>query len=160
MNSVAAPASEYARPTWASGVLTAPRATPGHRLRRNPSAVSVSRRPSTFHADIIGRRAIAQALHEGTETPSLEFGYTMPAHRVREIARLAIRHGWDIEGALRAAGMPPPSLGRQDPRVTKKTTTTVIQELWGTTNDQLLGAGPKPVPLGTLPPYPLALCSA
>src|ERR1700704_5405317 len=133
MKSAAAAASENAWPTWANGLFTAPK---GHRLRCNPSTVLVSRRPSTFHADMIGRHAVARTLHEGTETPSGEFGYTMPAHRVREIARLAIRHGWDIDGALRAVGMPPPSLGRQYPRITKTTTTAVIQYLWRTTNDQ------------------------
>ena len=155
-----APASLNAWPTWANGLFTTPKTTPGHRLRRNPSTVSVSCGPSAFHADVIGRRAAARTLREGTETPSGEFGYTMPAHRVREIARLAMRHGWDIEGALRAAGMPPPSLGRQYPRITKKTTTAVIQYLWRTTNDELLGAGPKPVPLGTLRLLAYALCSA
>src|SRR5258707_2008332 len=160
MESGAATASENAWPTWASGLFTAPKATPGHRLPRNPSTVSVARRPSTFHADVIGRRADARTVRDGTETPSGEFGYTMPAHRVREIARLAIRHGGDIDGALRAAGMPPPSLGRQYPRITKKTTTAVIQYLWRTTNDELLGAGPKPVPLGTLRLLAFALCSA
>src|SRR5258705_1929582 len=160
MKSAAAPASENTWPTPASGLLTAPRATPGHRLRRNPSAVSVSRRPSTFHADMIGRRAVARTPHEGTETPSLEFGYTMPAHRVREIARLAIRHGWDIEGALRAVGMPPPSPGLQYPRITRTATTAVLQHLWRTTNDELMGLGPKPVPLGTFRLLAFALCSA
>jgi AraC-like DNA-binding protein len=160
MKSGAATASESAWPTWASGLFTAPKATPGHRVARNPSIASVSRRPSTFHADVIGRRSVARTLRDGTETPSGEFGYTMPAHRVREIARLAIRHGWDIEGALRAAGMPPPSLGRQYPRITKKTTTAVLQYLWRTTNDELLGAGPKPVPLGTFRLLAFALCSA
>src|SRR5258705_4618829 len=160
MSSVAAPASENVWPTWASGLFTAPRATSGHGLPRNPSTVSVSRRPSTFHADVIGRRAVARTLRDGTETRSGEFGYTMPAHRVREIARLAIRHGWDIEGALRAASMPPPSLGRQYPQITKKTTTAVLQYLWRTTNDELLGAGPKPVPLGTFRLLAFALCSA
>src|SRR5882762_10078940 len=159
MKSFAAPASEDAWPTWASGLFTAPRATSGHHLRRNPSTVSVSRRPSTFHADVIGRRAVARTLRDG-ETPSGEFGYTMPAHRVREVARLAIRHGWDIEGALRAAGMPPPSLGQQYPRITKKTTIAVLQHLWRTTNDELLGLGPKPVPLGTFRLLAFALCSA
>src|SRR5258708_9453732 len=125
MKSGAAPASENARPTWASGLFTAPKATPGHRLRRNPSAVSVSRRPSTFHADVIGRHAVARTLHEGTETLSAEFGYTMPAHRVREIARLAIRRGWDIEGALRAAGVPPPSVRLPYPPSSWETTTAI-----------------------------------
>jgi AraC-like DNA-binding protein len=157
MRSVAAPASEDARPTWANGLFTAPK---GHRLRRNPSGLSVSRRPSTFHADVIGRHAVARTLHEGTETLSAEFGYTMPAHRVREIARLAIRRGWDIEGALRAAGMPPPSLGHQYPRITGKTTTAILQHLLRTTNDELLGLGPKPVPVGTFRLLAFALCSA
>jgi AraC-like DNA-binding protein len=160
MESGAAPASVNAWPTWASGLFTTPKATPGHHLRRNPSAVSVSRGPSAFHADAIGRRAFGRIPSEGAEAPGDEFGYSMPAHRVREIARLAIRHGWDIEGALRAVGMPPPSLGQRYPRITRKTTTAVLQHLWRTTNDELLGTGPKPLPLGTFRLVAFALCSA
>src|SRR3981189_873619 len=121
MTSGAAPAAESAWPTWASGLFTAPKAAPGHRLRRNPSTVSVSHRPSTFHADVIGRRAVARTLREATETLGGEFGYTMPAHRVREIARLAMRHGWDIEGARRAAGIPPSAPGQHTVQITGKT---------------------------------------
>jgi AraC-like DNA-binding protein len=56
--------------------------------------------------------------------------------------------------------MPPPSLGQQYPRITRKTTTAVLQHLWRTTNDELLGLGPKPVPLGTFRLLAFALCSA
>src|SRR5882762_6227290 len=64
--------SADARPTWASG----------------PSTVPASRRPSMFHADVTGGRAVTGPLRDDMETLGVEFGYTMPAHRVREIARL------------------------------------------------------------------------
>ena len=90
-----------ARPTWASAPLATPKVIPGHRLRLGPSTVPVSRRPSMFHADATGGRAVTGTLRDGMETLGAEFGYTLPAHRVREIARLAMRHGWDIDGARR-----------------------------------------------------------
>src|SRR5258708_40278362 len=88
--------------------------TPGHRVRRGPSAVPVSRRPSMFRADVTGGRAVVGTLRDGMETLEGEFAYTLPAHRMREIARLALRRGWDIDGARRAAGNAAPA-PRQPP---------------------------------------------
>jgi AraC-like DNA-binding protein len=122
--------------------------------------VSASRRPSLFHTDITGGRAMAATLANDIQTPDGEFGYVMPAHRIREIARLAIRCGWDLDGARRAAGMPAPTPGQPTALITRTTATMVLQHLWASTNDELLGVGPKPVPLGTFRLLAFALCSA
>ena len=113
-----------------------------------------------FHADVTGGRAVTGPLRDDMETLGAEFGYTMPAHRVREIARLAMRHGWDIDGACRAAGMAPPAPGQHTGQITRKSATAVLQHLWRSTNDELLGVGPKPVPLGTFRLLAFVLCSA
>jgi AraC-like DNA-binding protein len=113
-----------------------------------------------FHADITGGRAVVATRRDGTESLGGEFGYTMPAHRVREIARLAMRRGWDIDGARRAAGIPPSAPGQHTVQITRKTATAVLQHLWLSTNDELLGVGPQPVPLGTFRLLAFALCSA
>jgi AraC-like DNA-binding protein len=113
-----------------------------------------------FHADITGRRAVVGTLRDAMEPLDAEFGYTLPMHRMREIARLALRHGWDIDGACRAAGMPAPAPGQHAAQITSKTATAVFQYLWRSTNDELLGVGPKPVPLGTFRLLAFALCSA
>jgi AraC-like DNA-binding protein len=97
-------------------------------------------------------------LRDSVHTLDHEFGYTLPAHRIREIARLALRHGWDIAAARRAAGLPVP--GQHSEQITSKTATAIFQHLWASTNDELFGVGPKPVPLGTFRLLAFALCSA
>jgi AraC-like DNA-binding protein len=113
-----------------------------------------------FQADVTGGRAEVGTLRDATEPLDGQVGYTLPAHRMREIARLAVRHGWDIDGARRAAGMPAPAPGQHTAQITSKTATAVFQHLWRSTNDELLGVGPKPVPLGTFRLLAFALCSA
>jgi AraC-like DNA-binding protein len=120
--------------------------------------VPVSLRPSRFHADVTGGRAVWAPLRDSVHTLDHEFGYTLPAHRIREIARLALRHGWDINAARRAAGLPVP--GQHSEQITSKTATAIFQHLWASTNDELFGVGPKPVPLGTFRLLAFALCSA
>jgi hypothetical protein len=83
-----------------------------------------------FRGDVTGGRAVVGTLRDGMETLEGEFAYTLPAHRMREIARLALRHGWDIDGARRAAGMPAPAPEQHTAQITSKTATGVFQRLW------------------------------
>jgi len=91
---------------------------PGHHLRRSPSPCR------SLEGDYVSRghdrpgELVAKRCVTAPEMPVVSSA-TARAHRVREIARLAIRHGWDIEGALRAAGMHTVT-GAAYPRITRR----------------------------------------
>jgi len=93
-------------------------------------------------------------------TQSVAGGYTVPAHRVREFARLSARHGWDARAALAAAGITPTSLNQPCPDVTLEKAVAVLRHLWLDTVDEFLGLGPRPVCRHTLRVLALAVCSA
>lgn len=68
---------------------------------------------------------------------------------VRSALVSAQRYGLDIREALLAAGIAPQLIERDSSRVTPAQATRLVQALWDSTEDELLGVGPKPVGRGT-----------
>ncbi|MFI6867624.1 AraC family transcriptional regulator [Nocardia sp. NPDC050406] len=75
---------------------------------------------------------------------------TLPIQRVRAIVELAERRGWDVAGMLAEAGISPELLAEGRSRVTTAQAVEMVQRLWRTTDDELLGLGLHPMPRGTL----------
>lgn len=86
--------------------------------------------------------------------------YTVPAHRVREFARLASRHGWERRAILEAAGIAPASFDQPCPRVTVGEAVEVMRRLWFGNEDKFLGLGTHPVSGDTLRVLAFALSGA
>lgn len=62
---------------------------------------------------------------------------------------IGLRRGWDIEAMMHAAGISPMLLAEERARVTTDQIATLVQALWSTTEDELLGLGAAPMPRGT-----------
>lgn len=62
---------------------------------------------------------------------------------------MAAHRGWDVEGMLSEAGISPVLLSEGRSRVTWEQAAELVQRLWRTTDDELLGLGLVPVPRGT-----------
>jgi len=58
-------------------------------------------------------------------------------------------HGLDIREALREARITPELIGQDATRVTPEQAARLVQALWDTTDDELLGIGPRPITRGT-----------
>ncbi len=68
---------------------------------------------------------------------------------IRAVMESARLHGLDIQVALREAHITNELVGRDGTRITPAQASRVIQALWNSTDDELFGVGPKPVPRGT-----------
>jgi AraC-like DNA-binding protein len=75
--------------------------------------------------------------------------HTVAIEFVRSALTSAQRHGLDVRDALIAARIAPELVGRDSSRVTPMQATRLVQALWNSTDDELLGVGPEPVPRGT-----------
>ncbi|WP_181063074.1 AraC family transcriptional regulator ligand-binding domain-containing protein [Nocardia nova] len=71
------------------------------------------------------------------------------AHRaVHQIVDLARRRGWDTGQLLAEAGIAPQLLNPGRARVTVGQAVHLVQRLWRSTDDELLGLGRHPMPRG------------
>jgi AraC-like DNA-binding protein len=68
---------------------------------------------------------------------------------VRSALTSARRYGLDVRDALVTARIAPELIGRDSSRVTPMQATRLVQALWNSTDDELLGVGPEPVARGT-----------
>ena len=76
-------------------------------------------------------------------------GYTIPIRRVQAFVGIGLRRGWNIEAMMRDAGIPPMLLTENRARVTADQIAVLVQALWSTTEDELLGLGAAAMPRGT-----------
>jgi AraC-like DNA-binding protein len=75
--------------------------------------------------------------------------HTVAIEFVRSALMSARRHGLDVRDALQTARIAPELIGRDSSRVTPTQATRLVQALWNSTDDELLGVGPEPVARGT-----------
>jgi AraC-like DNA-binding protein len=75
--------------------------------------------------------------------------HTVAIEFVRSALTSAERHGLDVRDALMTARISPELIGHDSSRVTPMQATRLVQALWDSTDDELLGVGPKPVARGT-----------
>jgi AraC-like DNA-binding protein len=75
--------------------------------------------------------------------------HTVAIEFVRSALTSAQRYGIDVRDALITARIAPELIGRDSSRVTPTQATRLVQALWDSTDDELLGVGPKPVARGT-----------
>ena len=87
-------------------------------------------------------------------------GRTVAIQFIRGAIAMASCGGPDVGGVLRRAGIPADLLDENAARVTETQAARTIQALWDVTGDELLGAGPKPVPRGTFRMVTLGLIHA
>lgn len=85
--------------------------------------------------------------------------HTIPIQRVQAFVGIALARGWDIESMLGNAEISTDLLSEGRSRVTTKQLGAFIQQLWRTTDDELLGFGVQPVPRGTFRLLCLAVLS-
>ena len=76
-------------------------------------------------------------------------GATLPIELVRSATAFAIRHGWDVNGILHQAGIPPMLLAEGRARVTEEQGTRIVRALWRLTDDEAFGIGTHPLPRGS-----------
>ncbi len=76
-------------------------------------------------------------------------GYTLPITRVQALLDVAARRGWDVASMMGEAGISVDLLAQGRARVTLEQITILFRRLWRTTDDELLGFGLRPMPLGT-----------
>ncbi len=81
--------------------------------------------------------------------PATSTDFTLPIGRVHAIVELARRRGWDTEELLAEAAIAPELLTQGRARVTVGQTVHMVQQLWRSTDDELLGLGRRPMPRGT-----------
>jgi AraC-like DNA-binding protein len=74
---------------------------------------------------------------------------TLPIELVRSATAFAIRHGWDVNGILHEAGIPPLLLAEGRARVTEEQATRIVRALWRLTDDEAFGIGTHPLPRGS-----------
>ncbi len=86
--------------------------------------------------------------------------HTVAIAFVRSAMKTAELHGLDFRPALRDARLTPELIGRDGTRVTPEQATRLVQALWDATDDELLGAGPRPIPRGTFRMISLGLIHA
>jgi AraC-like DNA-binding protein len=75
--------------------------------------------------------------------------HTVAIEFVRSALTSAQRYGLDVRDALLTARIAPELIGRDSSRVTPAQATRLVQALWNSTDDELLGVGPEPVARGT-----------
>jgi AraC-like DNA-binding protein len=76
-------------------------------------------------------------------------GATLPIELVRSATAFAIRRGWDVNGILHEAGIPPLLLAEGRARVTEEQGTRIVRALWRLTDDEAFGIGTHPLPRGS-----------
>ncbi|MFI7189111.1 AraC family transcriptional regulator ligand-binding domain-containing protein [Nocardia nova] len=81
--------------------------------------------------------------------PPPSTAFTLPIGRVHAIVDLARRRGWDTGELLAEAGIAPQLLNQGRARVTVGQAVHLVQQLWRSTDDELLGLGRHPMPRGT-----------
>ncbi|NKY52744.1 AraC family transcriptional regulator ligand-binding domain-containing protein [Nocardia vermiculata] len=81
--------------------------------------------------------------------PATPTDFTLPIGRVHAIVDLARRRGWDSTESLAEAGIAPQLLDQGRARVTVGQAVQLVQRLWRSTDDELLGLGRRPMPRGT-----------
>ena len=74
---------------------------------------------------------------------------TLPIELVRSATAFAIRRGWDVNGILHEAGIPPLLLAEGRARVTEEQGTRIVRALWRLTDDEAFGMGSHPLPRGS-----------
>lgn len=74
---------------------------------------------------------------------------TLPIELVRSATAFAIRSGWDVNGILHEAGIPPLLLTEGRARVTEEQGTRIVRALWRLTDDEAFGIGSHPLPRGS-----------
>jgi AraC-like DNA-binding protein len=74
---------------------------------------------------------------------------TVAIQIVRAAVAPALLQGADVELVLREAGIPRELLDEDAARVTEAQAARLIQVLWATTGDEMVGMGPRPIPRGT-----------
>ena len=72
----------------------------------------------------------------------------MPIELVRAATTFAIRQGWDVNGILHEAGIPPLLLAQGRARVTEDQAIRIVRHLWRLTDDEMFGIGAHPLPRG------------
>jgi AraC-like DNA-binding protein len=77
-------------------------------------------------------------------------GVTMPIELVRAATAFAIRQGWDVNGILHDAGIPPLLLAEGRARITEEQAIRIIRHMWRLTDDEMFGIGAHPLPRGSL----------
>jgi AraC-like DNA-binding protein len=85
---------------------------------------------------------------------------TIPARFLRAAARTARRRDVDVQAWFDHLGIGPELLFDDRARVTLEQATSVVQELWRITGDELVGLGAQPAPRGTFRMVCLGLLSA
>jgi AraC-like DNA-binding protein len=74
----------------------------------------------------------------------------MPIELVRAATAFAIRQGWDVNGILHEAGIPPLLLAEGRARVTEEQAIRIVRAMWRLTDDEMFGIGAHPLPRGSL----------
>jgi AraC-like DNA-binding protein len=74
---------------------------------------------------------------------------TLPIDLVRSATQFAIRQGWDVNGLLHEAGIPPMLLAEGRARITEKQAASVVRTLWRQTDDEMFGIGTNALPRGS-----------
>lgn len=74
---------------------------------------------------------------------------TLPIGLVHSSVSFALEQGWDINGILEAAEISPFLLGDDRSRITDDQLVRLVQAMWRSTDDELLGLGTHPLPRGT-----------
>ncbi len=77
-------------------------------------------------------------------------GVTMPIELVRAATAFAIHQGWDVNGILHEAGIPPLLLAEGRARVTEEQAIRIVRHMWRLTDDEMFGIGSHPLPRGSL----------
>ncbi len=76
--------------------------------------------------------------------------HTVPVQFLHATVEAMARRGFDVQRALQETGLDWQRYSVERARITPEQATGVIRHLWGITDDELLGLGPRPVPRGTL----------
>lgn len=74
---------------------------------------------------------------------------TLPIELVRAATSFALARGWDVNGILHEAGIPPMLLAEGRARVTEAQAVTIVRTLWRLTDDEAFGMGEHPLPRGS-----------
>jgi AraC-like DNA-binding protein len=74
---------------------------------------------------------------------------TLPIALVQSAVSFALRQGWDVNGVLHEAGIPPMLLAEGRARITEQQAVSVVRTMWRLTDDEMFGVGPSPLPRGS-----------
>jgi AraC-like DNA-binding protein len=108
-------------------------------------------------------RCLDPTVREGKPAPARpgpDEGFNLPPEQLKEFARLATRHRWDLAALMRAARIPTPTHLNQCVEITRHSASLGLQHLWRVTDDDLIGLSSIQVPRGTLRLVAFAICGA